>query len=110
LHAPWGLPEEIKIEALGPDFDSDSDAFLDCAAAIECCDLIISCDTAIVHLAGALGKPAWVILRHVPHWVWMIDRSDSPWYPSVKLFRQKEPGNWKSVFDEVAGELTKLIL
>lgn len=110
LYAPWGLPEEIKIEALGPDFDADSDAFLDCAAAIECCDLIISCDTAIVHLAGALGKPAWVILRYVPHWVWMIDRSDSPWYPSAKLFRQKEPGNWKSVFDEIAGELTKLIL
>lgn len=109
LHSPWTLPDEIHIESLGPDFDADSDAFLDCAAAIECCDLVISCDTAIAHLSGALGKKTWIILRHVPHWVWMMDRSDSPWYPTTKLFRQKELGNWQSAFEEVIFELSTLI-
>ncbi len=109
LYAPWELPEGLAIESLGPDFDAESDAFLDTAAAIECCDLVISCDTAITHLAGAMGKPAWVILRHVPHWVWMMERPDSPWYPSVRLYRQKQAGDWDSAFAEVYAELPRYI-
>jgi Flp pilus assembly protein TadD len=109
LHSPWSLPEALVIENLGPDFDAGQDAFLDTAAAIQCCDLVISCDTAVAHLAGALGKQAWVVLRHVPHWVWMMDREDSDWYPSLRLFRQKKAGDWDSVFMEIYVELSRLI-
>jgi Flp pilus assembly protein TadD len=109
LYAPWELPDGIHIESLGPDFDADSDAFLDSAAAIEVLDLVISCDTAITHIAGAMGKPCWLILRHVPHWVWMMERRDSPWYPSIRLFRQKLPGDWTSAFNEVEATLSDLL-
>ncbi len=109
LYAPWDLPEGIHIEPLGPDFDMETDAFLDTAAAIEVLDLVISCDTAIAHIAGAMGKPCWVILRHVPHWVWMMERPDSPWYPSIRLFRQKRPGDWVSAFTEVERALSALL-
>lgn len=106
---PWQVPSDMAIELLGSDFDDGTDAFLDTAAVIECCDLVISCDTAIAHLAGAMSKPCWIVLRHIPHWVWMIDRRDSPWYPSVRLFRQKIPGNWEDVFVEIKNELSDLI-
>ncbi len=79
--------------------------FADTAAIIENLDLIISTDTAVVHLAGAMGKPVWVLLSAVPDWRWLLDRKDSPWYPSMKLFRQKKLGDWDSVFEEVIGEL-----
>lgn len=90
-----------KIEFLGEDFDAGDQAFLDTAAVIKSCDLIISCDTAIAHIAGALGAPTWLMLKYVPHWVWMLNRHDSPWYPNHLLFRQKEPDNWQDVFDEI---------
>lgn len=109
LHSPWALPHDIEIENLGPDFDADADAFLDSAAAIQCCDLVISCDTAVAHLSGALGRPTWVALRHNPHWIWFMDRQDSPWYPSVRLFRQKKAGDWDGVFQEIYNELFRLI-
>ena len=80
------------------DFDQGPDAFLDTAAIMMACDLVISADTAPVHLAGALGVPAWVALKHVPDWRWFLKRDDSPWYPSLRLFRQPATGDWKSVF------------
>ena len=64
---------------------------------MKCLDLVITSDTAIPHLAGALGVPSWVALKHVPDWRWMLERSDSPWYPSLTLFRQPKPGDWDSV-------------
>ena len=106
---PWQIPHGMAIEMLGSDFDDGKDAFLDTAAVIECCDLVISCDTAIAHLAGAMGKPCWIVLRHIPHWVWMIDRTDSPWFPSVRLFRQKIPGDWAGVFMDLKSELNDYI-
>ena len=57
-------------------------------------DLIISCDTAAAHLAGGMGKPLWVLLPFAPSWCWMLDRTDSPWYPTARLFRQKSRGDW----------------
>jgi len=95
------LPADMTIESLGPDYDSGPHAFVDAAAAIACCDLVITSDTAIAHLAGALGVPTWVALKFFPDWRWLLNRSDSPWYPAMRLFRQPTPGDWKSVFAEI---------
>jgi Flp pilus assembly protein TadD len=78
--------------------DDGPDAFLDTAAVMANLDLIITSDTSIAHLAGALGRPVWVALRRVPDWRWMLDRADSPWYPAMRLFRQTVDGDWASVF------------
>ena len=99
------LPKGVEIEDLGPDFDSGPDAFLDTAAVMENLDLVITADTAAAHLAGALGRPTWILLRHVPHWTWMLDRDDSPWYPTVRLFRQQRKDDWRDVFSKVENEL-----
>ena len=66
---------------------------------------MISVDTSIAHLAGALNKPAWVILAHVPDWRWLLARADSPWYPSARLFRQQTPGDWSGPVARIAQEL-----
>jgi len=99
------LSDEITITNLGGEFED----FTDTAAAIENLDLIISVDTSVLHLAGAMGKPTWALLRFAGDWRWLLDRQDSPWYPTMKLFRQKNPGDWPDVFDRVAEELQKLI-
>jgi Flp pilus assembly protein TadD len=79
--------------------------FLDTAALIANLDLVISVDTAIVHLAGAMGKPVWTLLPKHPDWRWLLDRIDSPWYPSMRLFRQPEAGDWNSVIWAVVTSL-----
>jgi tetratricopeptide (TPR) repeat protein len=81
--------------------------FSDTAAVIACLDLVISVDTAVAHLAGALGKPVWVLLPFAAEWRWLTDREDSPWYPTMRLFRQPQPGDWDSVFAQVANELSR---
>ncbi len=86
-----------------------SKTFSDTAAFIENLDLVISVDTAVVHLAGALGKPVWTLLPFVPDWRWMSDREDSPWYPTIRLFRQPSLGDWESVIAKVKDELLKLL-
>jgi len=93
------LPPEMKVEALGDDFDSGPDAFVDTAAAMASLDLIVSCDTSVAHLAGALGRPTWVALKKDAEWRWLRGRPDSPWYPTMRLFRQTRHGEWPSVFE-----------
>jgi tetratricopeptide (TPR) repeat protein len=95
------LPEGMKVQTLGPDFDPGPSAFLDTAAVMGALDLIITSDTSIAHLAGALGRPTWVVLQHVPDWRWLLDRNDSPWYPTMRLFRQRRAGDWDGVFLEI---------
>jgi Tfp pilus assembly protein PilF len=82
--------------------------FAETAAIVENLDLVISVDTSVAHLAGALGKPVWILLPFVPDWRWLLDRADSPWYPSARLFRQPEIGDWESVLVQVSLELGKL--
>jgi len=94
-------PENIDIVDLGSSFNDYSDT----AAAIANLDLVITIDTSVAHIAGAMNKPAWVLLHTENEWRWMVDREDTPWYKSIKLFRQKEKDNWQEVFDRVCNEL-----
>jgi tetratricopeptide (TPR) repeat protein len=100
-----GLPQGMQVHELGPEFDEGEDAFLDSAAVLQHLDLLVSADTSITHLAGALGRPAWLALNPVPDWRWQLERVDSPWYPSVRLFRQALGGDWAAVFTAMAAEL-----
>lgn len=76
-------------------------------SVIQALDLVISADTMVAHLAGSLGKPVWTLLQHACDWRWMLDRTDSPWYPSMRLFRQGKPGDWESVLRDVAARLRR---
>jgi hypothetical protein len=98
------LPGGMKVERLDA-LDEGEDAFVDSAAVIGNCDLVITSDTSIAHLAGALGAPAWVALSTGADWRWLRERGDSPWYPSLTLFHQRRPGNWSTVFAEMAKAL-----
>ncbi|MFM2150331.1 MAG: hypothetical protein RLZZ187_2637 [Pseudomonadota bacterium] len=93
------------VETLGADFDAPGAAFLDSAAVLQLCDVVITSDTSLAHLAGALGVPTWVILQRVPDWRWLLGREDSPWYPSLRLFRQEVAGDWDQVFGRILDEL-----
>lgn len=83
--------------------------FADTAALLENLDLLIAVDTAVVHLAGALGRPAWILLAQDADWRWLHDRKDSPWYPSIRLYRQKMPGQWLPLLETVASDLQAVI-
>jgi tetratricopeptide (TPR) repeat protein len=101
------LPPQLrrKLENLGDELDSVSDAFTDTAAIMMEMDLIVTCDTSIAHLAGALGRPVWVALRHVAEWRWLDGRMDSPWYPTMRLFRCKRGDDWAELFARMAAEI-----
>lgn len=99
------LPEGMPVNDPGPDFDAGADAFLDSAALLQHLDLVVSADTSITHLAGATGRPAWLALNPVPDWRWQLGRGDSPWYPDVRLFRQRLGGDWAGVFAAMAEAL-----
>jgi len=89
------------------DYTSEMHDFSETAALIENLDLVISIDTSVAHLAGAMGKPVWTLLPFVPDWRWLLNRDDSPWYPTMRLFRQPSPGDWKSVITDIADALHK---
>jgi hypothetical protein len=94
----------FPVSDLGSRFDPH--CFADAAGALMNLDLLISSDTAAPHLAGALGVPVWVALGKIPDWRWLLDREDSPWYPTMRLFRQREEGDWAGVFERMASALT----
>jgi ADP-heptose:LPS heptosyltransferase len=93
---------EMKIVNL----DNELTDFADTAAVIANLDLVISVDTAVAHLTGAIGKPVWTLLPFAPDWRWLLKRNDSPWYPTMRLFRQNQPGDWTEVFEQVREELS----
>jgi tetratricopeptide (TPR) repeat protein len=103
------LAKAVGIESLGNELDNGPDAFCDTAAVMNSLDLIITSDTSIAHLAGALGRPTWVALKYVPDWRWMLDRDDSPWYPTLRLFRQSQRDDWIQVFSNIERELQSLV-
>lgn len=99
------LPQDARITNFGDQLED----FTDTAAAIENLDLLISVDTSVVHLAGAMGKLVWNLLPFAPDWRWMLDRQDSPWYPSMRLFRQEKQGDWDELFQRVKEQLQILM-
>ena len=101
-----GLPWVLGIHDFGPDFDTGHGSFMDTVAVMRHLDLVITIDTAVAHLAGALGIPVWVLLPYIPDWRWLMDRNESPWYPTMRLFRQPRTGNWDSVVEDVEEALT----
>jgi len=99
------LQSHPAVVNLGPELED----FTDTAAIISLLDLVISVDTSIAHLAGALGKPVWILLKYAPDWRWLLDRHDSPWYPSARLFRQPKIGDWESVIRRVHDALQAIV-
>jgi tetratricopeptide (TPR) repeat protein len=97
-----------RLLDLGSELDQGPDAFLDTAAVMASLDLIISTDTSIAHLAGALARPTWLALPAAAEWRWLLERSDSPWYPTMRLFRQRRRRSWQSVVAALVTALTPL--
>ena len=113
LQKHWGveqlaqLPPGLAVDSLGEAFDAGPDGFLDTAAVMMQLDLVITSDSAVAHLAGALGRPVWLALKDVPDWRWQLDREDCPWYPSARLFRQDRRDDWSALFDRIAAALRR---
>lgn len=98
-----------RILFFGAALDPGPSAFLDTAAVMMSLDLVITADTSVAHLAGALAVPVWVALHATSEWRWLLDRRDSPWYPTMRLFRQRRAGDWSIVFEEIAVELLRRV-
>jgi hypothetical protein len=107
-----------QMESVAPDWnivdfgarlDASGGAFMDTAAIMQHLDLVITSDTSMAHLAGGLGMPTWLALNLVPDWRWMLEREDSPWYPTLRLYRQRVLGDWNEVFERMAAELGRLV-
>jgi len=99
------IAQRVPIVDLGPQIQD----FEDTAAVLKNLDLLVCCDSAPAHLAGAMGLPVWMPLQYSPDWRWLLDREDTPWYPTMRLFRQAESDRWQPVFDRVAEELQALV-
>ena len=98
---------DLVVEHPGPDFDAGRDAFLDTAAVFMACDRVVTIDTALAHLAAALGRPTEVLLKRVPDWRWLEGRTDTPWYPTVRLHRQMIAGDYAGPIASVAAALAR---
>jgi ADP-heptose:LPS heptosyltransferase len=95
----------FPVRRLGDDWDQTAGPFVDTAAVMKNLDLVITADTAAAHLAGALGVPVWVALGSRTDWRWGIEGEQTPWYPSMRLFRQSRPGDWGEVFARISAAL-----
>ena len=95
------VPEHVTIHTFDETFDKKHGPFMDTAAVIKQMDLVISADTATAHIAGAMGCPVWLLLAYVTDWRWLIKRSDNPWYPTMRIFKQPEPFDWDSMMQEL---------
>ncbi len=103
------LPSDFKLVTFEEDFDKSRGRFMDTAAVIKNLDLVITVDTSIAHLSAAIGTPVWTILPEPPDWRWMLDRTDTPWYPNMRLFRQPERGAWDPVMKQIVSELERTV-
>ena len=102
------MPNNFPLHVFDNSFDVKNGSFMDTAAVMMDMDLIITVDTAAAHLAGALGRPVWLLLPYATDWRWIISRTDSPWYPTMRIFKQKKPFDWDSVIQEVYNALKKI--
>ncbi len=100
--------ERFSLTELPPHRDERAGSFMDTAAILTQLDLVVSSDTSLVHLAGGLGVPVWLALPRAADWRWLLDREDCPWYPTMRLFRQRKQGEWDEIFDRIAFELGQL--
>ena len=111
-HPDGGFQPTFETHQLGALYAAELAPLLDdfsaTAFAAERLDLIFSVDTALAYLAGSLGRPVWLLLPHAPEWCWQLGRDDSPWYPTMRLFRQTRPGDWDGVFGRVSQVLETL--
>jgi len=98
----------FSVVNFGDELDASAGAFMDSAAIMTNVDLVVTSDTAIAHLGGALGVPTWVALPFSPDWRWRLHRSESPWYPTMRLFRQPRQSEWSTVFREMAAAVVRL--
>ncbi len=99
------LPEGFEVINYGLELEN----FTDTMGLIENLDLVIAVDTAVAHLAGAMGKPVWILLPFSPDWRWFLKYSDTPWYPSMRIYRQEKKGDWASVFEQIKKDLGVLV-
>ncbi len=99
------LPAGIEVINLGPELED----FTDTTGLIENLDLVVAVDTGVAHLAGAMGKPVWLVLTFAHHWPWLLKRTDTPWYPSMRIYRQKRNGDWAPVFEQIEKDLRALV-
>lgn len=103
LNSSWNLFQP------GSEYESSTGSFTEAAALIANMDLVITSDTSVAHLAGSLGVPVWILVSKMPEWRWLLDRPDSPWYPTARLFRQEKLGEWRPVIENVKSELERLV-
>ena len=103
------LEGRFEIVDLGPRLDEGTGAFLDTAAVVKNLDLVVTSDTALAHLAGALGAPVWLATQFAPDWRWLSEGDRSPWYPTMRLFRQRRRGDWRAVFQSMAAALAERV-
>jgi hypothetical protein len=104
------VAECFHVSTFGEELDTQRGPFMDTAAIASLLDLVITSDTSLAHLAGALGAPVWVALPCASDWRWSVDREDCRWYPTMRLFRQGHPDGWPEVFERMAGELHRVTL
>jgi hypothetical protein len=100
------LAAERRVTSIGDELED----FSDTAAVLALCDLVVTVDTAAAHLAGAMGRPVWVLVPYVPDWRWTRDGETTPWYPTARLFRQTSPGNWDGAIARMADELRRFVI
>jgi hypothetical protein len=103
------LKGRFSVQERGEGLDAEGGAFLDTAAVMQNLDLVVTADTAVAHLAGALSVRAWLALSAVADWRWMCDREDTPWYPTMRLYRLRRLGDWEGVFERIAEDLQLLV-
>ena len=102
-------PAELNVLDFADELDAGGGAFMDTAAVIANLDLVISIDTSVAHLAGGMGAPVWLALHFAPDWRWLAEGDTSPWYPSMRIFRQPAFADWPAVFASMAAELRRRV-
>jgi ADP-heptose:LPS heptosyltransferase len=100
---------EVDTDQEVVDLGAEFRTFDDTLSAMRHMDLVITCDTAVAHLAGCIGIPTWVLVPNPPEWRWLLEGTTTPWYDSAKVYRQKNPRNWDQVFDSVIEDLNQYV-